>query len=78
VGFEAQDGHGAEEDNNRQGSDERRELPETGRVIALRPMRGSGVGGEEIDQSEKEREEGCGFESERCGVEGVGGRSGAG
>ena len=76
VGLEAQDGHGAEENNDGKGSDECGKLPDAGGVVALRPVSGGGVGGEEVDQAEKQREEGCGFKGEGCGVERVGGGSG--
>ncbi len=46
VGLEAEDGHSAKKNNDGQSGDERGELPETGRVVALRPMRAGGIGAE--------------------------------
>ena len=77
VRFDAEDGHGAEEHHDGKSGDERGELPETGRVVALRPVRAGGVGDEEVGQAEKQREEGRGFKGEGCGVEGAGAGSGA-
>ena len=58
VGLEAQDGHGSEENDDGQRGDEGGEYPVAGGVVALRPMRGGGVGFEEIDEAEKQSEEG--------------------
>ncbi len=68
VGFEPQNGHGAEEHDDGQGGDQRGELPVPGRVVALHPAARGGVGLEEVDRADDQGEERRGLDGEREGM----------
>ncbi len=71
VRLEAQNGHGAEKDNDGQCGDECGKNQAAGGVVALRPVEGGGIGQEKDDEGGDEGKKGEGLDEERGGVRGL-------